>query len=168
MEGRRPEATPDANAIQKLASRCSRRPRLLPDAFTPSLAPRPTATETKCEPPFAWALHSRRFRVSRTQHRARPSTAVGGADTRQAVPRVSTHPVHVDEVDDGDELAIQGVRRQVDEADAAQLDVALRRGEREGAFEPRCFFLVYGAKGDGNRGGSGDARAGSARTRACG
>lgn len=37
-----------------------------------------------------------------------------------------THPVHVHEVDDGDELAVQGVRGQVDQADAPELDVALR------------------------------------------
>ena len=41
-----------------------------------------------------------------------------------------THPVHVHEVDDGDELAVQGVRGQVDQADAPELDVALRDEER--------------------------------------
>jgi hypothetical protein len=41
-----------------------------------------------------------------------------------------THPVHVHEVDDSDELAVQGVRGQVDQADAPELDVALRDEER--------------------------------------
>ena len=36
-----------------------------------------------------------------------------------------THPVHVDEVDDGDKLAIEGIRGEVHERHAAQFDVAL-------------------------------------------
>jgi hypothetical protein len=39
---------------------------------------------------------------------------------------VVTHPVHVDEVDDDDELAVQRIRGEVDQRDAPELDVALR------------------------------------------
>ena len=39
--------------------------------------------------------------------------------------RQSTYPVHVHEVHDGHELAVQGVAGQVDQADAPELDVAL-------------------------------------------
>ena len=65
------------------------------------------------------------------------------------------YPVQVDEVDDGDELAIEGVRRQVDEADTAQFDVALREREtgtrwRGQSFCSRfsvealcCFLYIY-------------------------
>lgn len=39
-----------------------------------------------------------------------------------------TYPVDIDEINDGHELAVEGVRRQVDEADTAQFDVALFAG----------------------------------------
>ena len=37
----------------------------------------------------------------------------------------TTYPVHVDEVDNGDKLAIEGIRGEVHERHAAQFDVAL-------------------------------------------
>ena len=61
--------------------------------------------------------------------------------------RRDTHPVHVHEVDDGDELAVEGVSGQVDQADAPKLDVALReRGDEAGMVFPSARDAAYTAR----------------------
>ena len=62
-----------------------------------------------------------------------------------------THPVHVDEVDDGDKLAIEGIRGEVHERHAAQFDVALLE-ERDGATVSR---MTRPENEGGARGGAG-------------
>ena len=63
----------------------------------------------------------------------------------------TTYPVHVDEVDNGDKLAIEGIRGEVHERHAAQFDVALLEG-RDGATVSR---MTRPENAGGARGGAG-------------